>query len=150
MESNQAVQTPQAEDNKDKGESSHFTSYRRKAEPDRDYTDSFRLTSSRPTHFSSIFQEKTRIQGQNQEIFHPKAERVRPNDPEAVGVCERSTKEPEIVLNTSRISSPNNGSITPTRNEQSVFTPESNLNGDALWLQMSQFAEKTQKQFSEL
>ncbi|MBW0522242.1 hypothetical protein O181_061957 [Austropuccinia psidii MF-1] len=34
--------------------------------------------------------------------------------------------------------------------EHEVVTPESNLNSDALWLQMSQFAEKTQKQFAEL
>ncbi|MBW0485776.1 hypothetical protein O181_025491 [Austropuccinia psidii MF-1] len=96
------------------------------------------------------FQEKKRIQGQKQDIFQPKAERVRPNDPEAIGICERSTQEPEIVLKTSRISSPNNRNITPTQNEHSAVTPESNLNSDAMWLKMSQFVEKTQKQFSEI
>ncbi|MBW0522758.1 hypothetical protein O181_062473 [Austropuccinia psidii MF-1] len=108
---------------------------------------------ARSHHFSQLqgsFQEKTRIQGHKQEIFQPKAERVRPNDPEAVGLGERSTKEPEIVVNTSRISSPNNNKITPNQNEHSFVKPESNLNSDSLWLQMSQFAEKTQKQFSEL
>ncbi|MBW0470735.1 hypothetical protein O181_010450 [Austropuccinia psidii MF-1] len=172
MESHQAVQTSQGEDNQDKGESSHYSSYSRTAEPDRAYSDSFRLKSSRPTHLSSgfipfrhqnisgqesqfftipcSFQEKTRIQGEKQDIFQAKAEIVRPNDPEAVGLGERSTQESEIVVNTSRISSPNNGSITPTQNEQSVVTPEINLNSDALWLQMSQFSEKTQKQFAEL
>ncbi|MBW0467772.1 hypothetical protein O181_007487 [Austropuccinia psidii MF-1] len=78
---------------------------RKTAEPDREYSDSFRLTRSRPNHLSSsftpfrnqqisgqespfftipgIFQEKTRIQGQKQDLFQHKAERVRPNDPEA-------------------------------------------------------------------
>ncbi|MBW0547269.1 hypothetical protein O181_086984 [Austropuccinia psidii MF-1] len=87
------------------------------------------------------FQEKTRIQGQKQDLFQPKAERVRPNDPEAVGICERSTQEPEIVVNAARISIPNNRNIAPTKNEHSVFTPESSLNGDALWSQMSPLAE---------
>ncbi|MBW0476480.1 hypothetical protein O181_016195 [Austropuccinia psidii MF-1] len=85
-----------------------------------------------------------------QDIFQPKVERVRPHDPEAVGFGERSTQEPEIVLHNSRISSPINRNITPTQIEHNVVTPESNLNSDVLWLQMSQFAEKTQKQFSEL
>ncbi|MBW0499721.1 hypothetical protein O181_039436 [Austropuccinia psidii MF-1] len=97
-----------------------------------------------------IFQEKTRIQGQKQEIFQPKAERVRPNDPEAVGLGKRSTQEPKIVVNTSRISSPNNRNMAPTQNEHSVVTPESNLNSDALWLKMSQYSEGTQKKLGEL
>ncbi|MBW0505480.1 hypothetical protein O181_045195 [Austropuccinia psidii MF-1] len=99
---------------------------------------------------SGGFQEKSRIQGQEKDLFQQKKERFRPNDPEAVGLEERSTQEPEIVVNTSRISIPNNRNITPTQNEHSVFTPESNLNSAALWLQMSQYAEKTQKQFAEL
>ncbi|MBW0563750.1 hypothetical protein O181_103465, partial [Austropuccinia psidii MF-1] len=116
------------------------------AEPDRAYSDSLMLTRSRPTHLSSgftafryqkisgqesplftipcSFQEKTRIQGQNQEFFQPKAERVRTNDPEAVRLGERSTQKPEIVVNTYRISSLNNRNITPTQNEHSVVTPE--------------------------
>ncbi|MBW0526826.1 hypothetical protein O181_066541 [Austropuccinia psidii MF-1] len=92
----------------------------------------------------------TRIQGQKQDLFQPKAERVRTNDPEAVGLGERSTQEPEIFVHTSRISSPINRDIIPTQIEHDVVTPESNLNSDALWLQMSQFAEKTQKQFAKL
>ncbi|MBW0470884.1 hypothetical protein O181_010599 [Austropuccinia psidii MF-1] len=96
------------------------------------------------------FQEKTRIQGQKQDVFQPKAERVRPNDPEYVGLGERSTQEPEIAVHTSRISSPINRDITPTQIEHNVDTPESNLNSNALWLQMSQFAEKSKKKFSEL
>ncbi|MBW0463965.1 hypothetical protein O181_003680 [Austropuccinia psidii MF-1] len=172
MESHQAAQTPGGEVNKDKGESSHYPSYRRTSEPDRSYSDFFRLTRSRPNQLSSgltslrhqkisgqelpfftisgSFQEKTRIQGQKQYIFQPKAERVRPNDPEAVGLGERSTQEEEIAVNTSTISSPNNGNITPTQYEHSVVTPESNLNSDLLSIKMSQFSEQTQKQFAEL
>ncbi|MBW0509693.1 hypothetical protein O181_049408 [Austropuccinia psidii MF-1] len=156
---------------KDKGESSHYTSYRTKAEPDTAYSDSFRLTRSRPTQLSSgftpfrhqqisaqespfftipgSFQEKKRIQGQKQNSFQPTAERVRPNDPEAFGLGERSTQEPEISVNTSRISIPNNRNITPTQNEHNFVTPHTNLNIDELWLKMSQVSEQTQKQFAE-
>ncbi|MBW0532031.1 hypothetical protein O181_071746 [Austropuccinia psidii MF-1] len=84
MESHQEVQTPGGVGNQDKGESSQYQSYRRTAEPDRDNSDSFRLTRSRPVTLSSgftpfrqqkiivqelpfftipgSFQEKTRIQ----------------------------------------------------------------------------------------
>ncbi|MBW0500588.1 hypothetical protein O181_040303 [Austropuccinia psidii MF-1] len=145
---------------------------RRTGDPERAYSDYFRLTRSRPNHLSSGFtpfrnqyisgqespfftipgslQEKTRTQGKKQDLFQPKAERVRPNDQEAVGLGERSTQEPEVVLNNSIISNPLNRNITPTQIEHNVITPESNLNSDALWLQMSQFLEQTQKQFSEL
>ncbi|MBW0496862.1 hypothetical protein O181_036577, partial [Austropuccinia psidii MF-1] len=93
------------------------------------------------------FQEKTRIQGKKPEIFLPKAERVRPNDPEAVGLGEGSRQESEIAVNTSRISSQSNKIITPTQNEHGVVTPESNSNSDALWLQMSQFSEQLKISF---
>ncbi|MBW0570382.1 hypothetical protein O181_110097, partial [Austropuccinia psidii MF-1] len=96
------------------------------------------------------FQEKTKTQGKKQDLFSPKAESVRPNDPETVGLGEGSTQEPEVVVNHFRISSPLNGNITPTQIEHNTVSPESNLNSDALWLQMSQFAEKTQKHFAEL
>ncbi|MBW0574027.1 hypothetical protein O181_113742, partial [Austropuccinia psidii MF-1] len=96
------------------------------------------------------FQEKTRIQGQKQDLFQPKADGVRPNDPEAVGLGERSTQEPGIVVHTFRISSPMNKNITLTPIQHNVFTPEINLKSDALWLRMSQFAEQTQKQLAEL
>ncbi|MBW0499590.1 hypothetical protein O181_039305 [Austropuccinia psidii MF-1] len=104
------------------------------------------LTRSRPNQLSSIFkpfrdqqisgqqspffkipgsfQEKTSIQGKKQDLFKPKAERVRPNDPEAVGLGERSKKEPEIVVHTSKISSPINRRITPTQIKHNVVTPE--------------------------
>ncbi|MBW0472957.1 hypothetical protein O181_012672 [Austropuccinia psidii MF-1] len=160
------------EDLMDKGELNHYPSHRITADPDRVFSDSFRLSRSRPNQLSisfipfknkqisgqespfftipGSFQEKTTIQGKKRDLFQPKAERVRPNDPQAVGLGERSTQEPEIAVNTSRVSSPNNRNITPTQNEHSVLTPESNLNSDALWLKMSQYAEKTQKQFAEL
>ncbi|MBW0570259.1 hypothetical protein O181_109974 [Austropuccinia psidii MF-1] len=96
------------------------------------------------------FQEKKRIQGEKQDLFQPKGERVRPHDPEAVGLGKISTQEPEVVVNHSRISSPINRNITPTQTEHNVIIPESNLNRDALWLQMSQYAEHTQTQFAEL
>ncbi|MBW0471267.1 hypothetical protein O181_010982 [Austropuccinia psidii MF-1] len=76
---------------------------------------------------------------EKQDPFQPKAERVRPQDPEAVGLGKRSTQEPEIVVHTSRISSPINRNITPTQTEHNVVTPEINLNSGKLWLQMSQF-----------
>ncbi|MBW0508937.1 hypothetical protein O181_048652 [Austropuccinia psidii MF-1] len=117
LESHQAVQTSGGEGNQDKGESSHYPSYRRTDDSDRAYSDSFRRIRSRPNQLSSrfttlsnqqisvqeslfftipgSFQEKTRIQGQKQDLFQPKAERVRPNDPEADRLGERSTQEPE-------------------------------------------------------
>ncbi|MBW0528146.1 hypothetical protein O181_067861 [Austropuccinia psidii MF-1] len=131
LESHQAVQTLGGEGKQDKGESRRYPSYKRTADPD------------------SSLQEKTMIQ-QEQDLFQPKAERVRPNDTEAVGLGERSTQKPEIVVHTSRINSPINRNITPTQIRHNVVTTESNVNSDALWLQMSQYAEKTQKQLSEL
>ncbi|MBW0476735.1 hypothetical protein O181_016450 [Austropuccinia psidii MF-1] len=138
MESHQEVQTPGGEGKQDKGESNHYPRYRRTAEPDRAYSDSFRLTISRPNQLPSgfkpfrkkqisgqespfftipgSFQEKTTIQGRKQDFFQPKEERARHNDPEAVGPGERSTQEPEIVSNTSIINSPTNRNITPTQN----------------------------------
>ncbi|MBW0478573.1 hypothetical protein O181_018288 [Austropuccinia psidii MF-1] len=55
LESHQAVQTPGGEGKQDKGESSHYPSYRRTADPDRAYSYSFRLTRSRPDQLSSGF-----------------------------------------------------------------------------------------------
>ncbi|MBW0486641.1 hypothetical protein O181_026356 [Austropuccinia psidii MF-1] len=133
---------------------------------------SFRLTRRRPNQLSSglipfrnkqisgqelpfftipgFFKEKTRIQGQKQGHLQPEEERVRPNESEDVVFGDRSAQEPNLVVNSSRISSPILRNITPTQIEPNVVTPESNLNSDALWLKMSQFSEKTQKQFAEL
>ncbi|MBW0567041.1 hypothetical protein O181_106756 [Austropuccinia psidii MF-1] len=172
LESYQEVQTPGGKGTEDKGESSHYPSYRRTVNPDRAYSDSFRLTRSRPNQLSSgftpfrnqqisgqespfftvpgSFQEKTRKQGKEQNLLQPEEERVIPHDPEAVGLGKRSTQEPEVVVNHSRISSPINRNMTPTQLEHNVITPESNINSDTLWLQMSQYAEHTQRQFAEL
>ncbi|MBW0521402.1 hypothetical protein O181_061117 [Austropuccinia psidii MF-1] len=53
LESHQAVQTPGGKGKQDKGESSHYPSYRRTADPDMAYSDSFRLTRSRPNQLYS-------------------------------------------------------------------------------------------------
>ncbi|MBW0495970.1 hypothetical protein O181_035685 [Austropuccinia psidii MF-1] len=141
LESHQAVQTPGGEGKQDQGESSHYPSYRRTTDPDRAHSDSFRLTGSRPNQISSGFtpfrnqqvsgqespfltlqggfQEKTRTQGQEEDLFPPKAERVRPKDPETVGLGERSIQEPEVVVNNLIINSPLNRNITPTQIELS-------------------------------
>ncbi|MBW0577715.1 hypothetical protein O181_117430 [Austropuccinia psidii MF-1] len=47
-------------------------------------------------------------------------------------------------------SSPSNRNITPTQTEHNIVTSESNINSDTLWLQMSQYAEQSAKQFAEL
>ncbi|MBW0490706.1 hypothetical protein O181_030421 [Austropuccinia psidii MF-1] len=97
---------------------------KRTAEPDRAYPDSFRLTRSIPNQLSSgfttfrnqqisdqeslfstiagSFQEKTRIQGQKQDLFQPNAERVRPNDPEAVGLGDRRARSQAVLTPTAR------------------------------------------------
>ncbi|MBW0503759.1 hypothetical protein O181_043474 [Austropuccinia psidii MF-1] len=172
MEFKQAVQAPAGEGNRDKGNSSHYPSYRRTIEPERAYSDSLRLTRSRPTQLSSgfrpfrkqnisgqeasfstilgTFKQKTRIQSKKQDLFQPQEERFRPNDPAAVGIGEKSTQEPEIVVNNSRISSPINRAITPTQNEHNVVTPERNLNSDQLWFQVYQFEVQTQEKFDEV
>ncbi|MBW0468396.1 hypothetical protein O181_008111 [Austropuccinia psidii MF-1] len=167
-----AIQTPGGEGKQDKGEYSHYPSYRRTTNPDRAHSDSFGLTRSRTDKLSigfppfrnqqvsgqessfftlpGSFQEKTRKQGQKQDLFSPKAERVTDNDPETVGLGEGSTQEPEVAVSHSTISSPLKRNITPTQIEHNTVSPESNLNSDAVWLQMSQFSEKTQKEFAEL
>ncbi|MBW0491260.1 hypothetical protein O181_030975 [Austropuccinia psidii MF-1] len=172
LESHKAFQSPGGEGKKDKEESSHYPSYRRTTDPDRAYSGSFRLTRSRPNQLSSgftpfrnqrisgqespfftirgSFQEKTRTQAQKKDQFQPKAESIIPNDPEAVGFGKRSVQEPEVFVHNFRITSPINRNITTTQIEHNVVTPESNLNSDALWLQMSQFSEETQNKFAEL
>ncbi|MBW0542349.1 hypothetical protein O181_082064 [Austropuccinia psidii MF-1] len=164
LEYYQAVQTPGGEDKQDWGESSHYPRYTRTTDPDREYSDSFRFTRSQPNQLSSSFtqfrnqkisgqespfftipgsfQEKARIQGKKQDLFQPKAERVRKNDPEAVGLGKISTQEPEIVVHTFRGSSPINRNITPTQIEHNVVTPESNLKSDSLWLKCPNLLSK--------
>ncbi|MBW0568898.1 hypothetical protein O181_108613 [Austropuccinia psidii MF-1] len=160
MESQQAVQIPQGKGIQNKGESSHYPRHRRTNEPKREYSYSLRLTRSKPTIIPSgftplrhkqisgqesplftipgSFQETTIIKREKQEFLKQDTERVRPHDLEAVGLCERSTQAPDIVLNTSdRISSPTTKNIIPTQNENSVFTPEININRNELWCKMS-------------
>ncbi|MBW0488477.1 hypothetical protein O181_028192 [Austropuccinia psidii MF-1] len=146
--------------------------YRRTADPGREYSNSFRLTRSKLNDLSSgfaqfrkqqisaqelpfftipeSFQENTRIQGKKEDHLQPKEERFRPNDPEASEFGEGSAQEPEVVVSSSRISSPLNRFITPTQIEHNVVTPESNLKSDALWLKMCQYSEQNQRQFAEL
>ncbi|MBW0483717.1 hypothetical protein O181_023432 [Austropuccinia psidii MF-1] len=91
MESQKAVQTPGVKGSQDKGESSHYPSYRRTTETERAYYDSLRITGNRPTQLSSGstpfiqqqisnqespfftilggFQEKTGIQSKNKTSF---------------------------------------------------------------------------------
>ncbi|MBW0491149.1 hypothetical protein O181_030864 [Austropuccinia psidii MF-1] len=74
------------------------------------------------------FQEKKRIKVQEQEFFKTEAERVRTNYSEAVGLSERSTQNPEIILNTSdRISTPTTRNDIPTENAHSFVIAESNI-----------------------
>ncbi|MBW0583653.1 hypothetical protein O181_123368, partial [Austropuccinia psidii MF-1] len=172
LEFYQTVQTPAGKGTEDKGESSHYPSYRRTVSPDRAYSDSFRLTRSRPNQLSSGFtpfrhqqindqepplftipggfQEKKRIQGEKQDLFQPKAATIRPHYPKVVVLGERSAQEPEVVVNQSIISSPRNRNITPTQTEHNIATSESDSNSDKLWLKMFQYAEQSAKGFSEL
>ncbi|MBW0581116.1 hypothetical protein O181_120831, partial [Austropuccinia psidii MF-1] len=166
LESYQVVETSGGKGTGVKGESSHYPSYRRTVNPDMAYSDSFTLTRRTPDQLSSGFtpfihqqindkksplftipggfQEKKRIQGEKQDLFQPKVERISPHDPE-VGFGERIAQEPEVAVNHSRISSPSNRNITPTQTEHSIFTSESNINSDKLWLKMSQYAEQSEK-----
>ncbi|MBW0543059.1 hypothetical protein O181_082774 [Austropuccinia psidii MF-1] len=172
LESYQAVQAPGGQGTEHKEESSDYPSYRRTVNPHRACSDSFRLTRSRLNQPSSgctpfrdqqisgqessfftipgSLQDKTRKQGKEQNLLQPEEERVRPHDPEAFGLGKRSTQEPGVVVNHSKISSPIHRNINPTQIEHNIVTPESNLNSDALWLQMSQYTQHTQKQFAEL
>ncbi|MBW0533885.1 hypothetical protein O181_073600 [Austropuccinia psidii MF-1] len=71
LESHQAVQTPGGEGKQDKGESSHYPSHRRTADPDRAYSHSFRLTRSMPNQLSSGFTpfRNQHISGQESPLF---------------------------------------------------------------------------------
>ncbi|MBW0571306.1 hypothetical protein O181_111021 [Austropuccinia psidii MF-1] len=56
LESHQEIQTPGGEGKQDNVKSSHYSGYRRTADPDRGYSDSFGFTSSRPNQLSSGFE----------------------------------------------------------------------------------------------
>ncbi|MBW0510326.1 hypothetical protein O181_050041 [Austropuccinia psidii MF-1] len=55
MESQQAVQAPGGKGSQDKRESSHYPSYRRTTEPEREYYDYLRITRSRQTQLFGRF-----------------------------------------------------------------------------------------------
>ncbi|MBW0472571.1 hypothetical protein O181_012286 [Austropuccinia psidii MF-1] len=105
--------------------------------------------SDKESLFSTIpgtFQEKTRSKREKQDFFQSEAERVRPHYPEAFGLGERNSKDPEIAVKTSnRIRIPANGNITPTHNEPSVVTPESNINRNELWFKYPSLQRKTKR-----
>ncbi|MBW0470112.1 hypothetical protein O181_009827 [Austropuccinia psidii MF-1] len=71
LESHQAVQTAGGEGKQDKGESIHYPSYRRTADPDRAYSDSFRLTRGRPNQLFSGLKpfRNQQISGQESPFF---------------------------------------------------------------------------------
>ncbi|MBW0493944.1 hypothetical protein O181_033659 [Austropuccinia psidii MF-1] len=71
LESHQEVQTHGGEGKQDKGESRHYPSYRRTAYPDSAYSDSFRITRSRPNQLSSSFTpfRNQQISGQESPLF---------------------------------------------------------------------------------
>ncbi|MBW0533825.1 hypothetical protein O181_073540 [Austropuccinia psidii MF-1] len=71
LESRQAVHTPGGEGKQDKGESSHYPSYRRTTDPDRAHSDSHRLTRSTPNQLSSYFTpfRNQQISGQESPLF---------------------------------------------------------------------------------
>ncbi|MBW0508009.1 hypothetical protein O181_047724 [Austropuccinia psidii MF-1] len=71
LEYHQEVQTTGGEGKQDKGESSHYPIYRRTADPDRAYSDSLRLTRSRPNQISSGFTpfRNQHISGQESPFF---------------------------------------------------------------------------------
>ncbi|MBW0583802.1 hypothetical protein O181_123517, partial [Austropuccinia psidii MF-1] len=79
--------------------------------------------SHHSSHSQEISRRRQGHRGKNKTSF-PQRKRVRPNDPEAVGLGEGSTQEPEVVVNHSRISSPLNRNITPTQIEHNTVSPE--------------------------
>ncbi|MBW0489478.1 hypothetical protein O181_029193 [Austropuccinia psidii MF-1] len=138
-------------------------SYCKAIEPERAYPNVFRLTRSGKTtklpsdftplrnhqisdHESPFFQipgsmkESVRIIGQDPDFFQPEAERAKPYDTEIVGPGERSTKKPQIAVNTSdEASIPKIIYDIPPQNEHSSVTPESRIKSNRLRPKMSQF-----------
>ncbi|MBW0495840.1 hypothetical protein O181_035555 [Austropuccinia psidii MF-1] len=53
MASQQEVQAPGGKGSQNKGKSSHYPSNRRETDPERAYSDSFKLTRSKPTRLPS-------------------------------------------------------------------------------------------------
>ncbi|MBW0520534.1 hypothetical protein O181_060249 [Austropuccinia psidii MF-1] len=71
LESHQEVKTPGGEGKKHKGKSSHYPSYRRTSDPDREYSYSFSLTRNRPNQLSRSFTpfRNQQISGQESPFF---------------------------------------------------------------------------------
>ncbi|MBW0504474.1 hypothetical protein O181_044189 [Austropuccinia psidii MF-1] len=139
------------------------TNHRRQIEPERSYSDCFRLTKSGqqtklPSGFTKLMHQQTsgqespyfpiagniqdreRIIGKEQDFFSPESERVRTYDPEIVGPAGRSTKKQQKVVNTSNeASSPKRRNNICTHIEHNVVTLESTISSNNLWLQFAQF-----------
>ncbi|MBW0589352.1 hypothetical protein O181_129067 [Austropuccinia psidii MF-1] len=140
----------------------------------REYSDLFRLTRSGkqtklPSGFTQLrhqkiteqespsfkipgsIQERDRIIGKEKYFFQSQVERVRPYDPAIVGPGKRSTKTQDRIVTTSDESgSPRIKDNIPTQVEHNDFTPESTIRSSALWIQMAQFEEETQKELERL
>ncbi|MBW0460646.1 hypothetical protein O181_000361 [Austropuccinia psidii MF-1] len=134
-----------------------ITYHRREIEPERAYSDYFRLTrSGKPTKLPSGFtplkhqktsgqespyfpitgniQDRERIIGKEQDFFQPEQERVRSYDPEIVGPAERSTKKQQNFVNTSNeASSPKIRNDISTHIEHNFVTPESTISSNNLF-----------------
>ncbi|MBW0485790.1 hypothetical protein O181_025505 [Austropuccinia psidii MF-1] len=89
--------------------------------------------------FQVVSRRRKGYKGKNNTSFSQRQREPDPMNHNLVGIGERSTQDPEIVVSTLRISSPINRNIYPTQNEYNVVTPESNSKIDQLWLQISQF-----------
>ncbi|MBW0472389.1 hypothetical protein O181_012104 [Austropuccinia psidii MF-1] len=173
LESKQEIKTLRRVGSQNKGEAKNNPGFRGAMNPERAYSESFMLTRSRKTQLSSgfipliiqqsigqesplftilgSFQENTRIKGQEKDYFKPEEEQIRPHDTEIVGLSQRSAHKPQKIVKTpDRISKPTIRNDIPTQNEDNVVTPKSNIKSNELWFKMSQFSEKTQKEFGKL
>ncbi|MBW0553515.1 hypothetical protein O181_093230 [Austropuccinia psidii MF-1] len=163
-------QTLGRERSQDKGETSHIPGYRGEMEPKRAYSGSFRLTRSRPTQLSSgftqlrvqkvsgqespyftipeSFNDKTRTKGKEKDFFQLEEKIIRLNDPKLIGPSGGSAQKQQIIVNTSdETSTPTIKNYIPTKNEHRVITHENSKKSNEMWLKMSKFSEKTQKEF---
>ncbi|MBW0568012.1 hypothetical protein O181_107727 [Austropuccinia psidii MF-1] len=125
-------------------------------EPEREYSDVFRLTrSGKPAQLPSVFTSLRQKHIRNQESQFFPIPGIIPERDRIIGQekyffqTEKYKKQQIAVNNSNRIRDPATKSITPTQMKYNVVTPESNLNSDQLWLQMSQLAVKNQEKFDE-
>ncbi|MBW0528299.1 hypothetical protein O181_068014 [Austropuccinia psidii MF-1] len=95
--------------------------------------------------------DRQRITGKEITNFEPEAESVTPYDPEMFGPGERSKKKQKIaVASSDEARSPKTSNYISTQSEHNVVTPESTIRSTALWMQMAQFSEQTQKRLESL